>query len=96
MLRGTNAAILRAPRITEKASFAQERGVYVFTVLPRATKADIGRAVFEIYGVRPRKIHIAQIPSKLVYSARRRKPGIKVGGKKAYVYLRAGEKIEVV
>ncbi len=96
LTKGEHAWVLRAPRVTEKASAASERGVYVFVVSPRATKRDIGKAIEEVYGVRPIKINIARIPSKLVHSARRRQPGVKAGGKKAYVYLRKGEQITVV
>ena len=93
-VKGENAAVLRAPRITEKASFAQEQGVYVFIVSPRATKRSIAAAVREIYNVVPRKINITKIPSKVVFNRRIR--GVKSGGKKAYVYLKKGEKIAMV
>ena len=93
--KGVYAAVLRSPRITEKASMHMERGVYVFLVAPHATKNDIGKAIQETYGVFPRKINMTKIPAKIIISGRRVR-GVKPGGKKAYVYLRAGEKIEVV
>ncbi|OGG48037.1 50S ribosomal protein L23 [Candidatus Kaiserbacteria bacterium RIFCSPHIGHO2_02_FULL_50_9] len=92
--KGTYAGILRSPRITEKASFANEKGTYVFIVAPRASKRDIKMAVREIYGVSPRKVAITKIPAKVIFNRRIR--GIKAGGKKAYVYLKAGDKIEMV
>src|SRR3989344_2150593 len=92
--KGTYAAVLRSPRITEKASSANEKGVYVFIVAPEATKRDIKRAVQEVYGVVPRKIGITKIHAKVIFNRRIR--GVKPGGKKAYVYLKQGDKIEIV
>ncbi len=94
--RGESAWVLRAPRITEKASRLMEGGVYVFTVSLRATKRDVAHAVREIYGVLPMKVRMVRIPDKVVYAARSRRRGVKRGGKKAYIHLRKGETISVV
>lgn len=89
------AHVLRNPRITEKATMHSMQGVYVFDVAASATKRDILRAVHEIYKVLPRKVSIAQVPSKNVRSVRTGKRGVKSGGKKAYVYLKKGETITI-
>ena len=94
--KGTHAGVLVSPRITEKASLQMERGGYVFLVAPGATKRDVRNAVREVYGVTPQKVNMVKIPAKIVYSMRRRQKGVKAGGKKAYVFLKAGEKIDVV
>jgi large subunit ribosomal protein L23 len=93
---GTSFAhILLQPRITEKASLkAESNNVYVFEVSPRASKSDIRQAVKEIYKVSPEKVSVARIPSKSIVV--RGKQGVRSGGKKAYVYLKKGEKIEVI
>lgn len=89
------AFLLKRPRITEKASMKSESGnVYVFEVARNATKDTIRRAVRDVYSVVPKKVSIAQTPSKNVFS--RGKKGVASGGKKAYVYLAKGEKIEVI
>jgi len=88
--------ILKRPRITEKATFAAERGVYVFEIEPRATKHDVMRAVEEFYKVKPVKVNITQILSKKVSTRRRGVFGRKGGGKKAYVYLKKGDTISIV
>ncbi len=89
-----NSSVLR-PRITEKASFSSElSNVYTFEVTKESTKKDIAAFIETTYKFKPLKVHIAKIPSKKVYS--RGKRGVKRGGKKAYVYLKAGEKIEFI
>lgn len=87
------AHVLQNPRITEKATAHEMISTYVFDVAPSATKREIIFAIRELYKVTPRKIAIAAVPSKAVRSARTGKRGVKTGGKKAYVYLKKGEKI---
>jgi len=86
--------VLRSPRITEKASMVSEKNVYVFEVATWANKNQIGRAVKEFYKVEPINIRTTVIPKKKVN--RRGRLGIKKGGKKAYVELKKGDKIELV
>jgi len=87
------AHILRHPRITEKATAHELMSAYAFDVAQSATKREIMHAVKGLYKVTPRKITVAAIPRKNVRSARTGKRGVKGGGKKAYVYLKKGEKI---
>ena len=87
--------VLLRPRITEKAALgADKSNVYVFEVAKNATKKSISASVHDVYGVKPKKVHVAVIPSKQVFV--RGKRGVKSGGKKAYVYLKAGDKIELM
>lgn len=90
------STILIRPRITEKATFKAEENVYVFEVMKDATKADIVLAMEHFYKVTPIKVNIAKIPPKIRMSRRTRKKGVKSGGKKAYVYLKKGTRIEIV
>ena len=57
-------------------------------------KKEIEKSIQKMYNVIPVKINTAKIPDKLV--SYRGKLGIKSGGKKAYVYLKKGDKIEFV
>ena len=82
--------------MTEKATMQAENGVYVFEVAVNATKKEIGSAVKHYYNVTPIKVNIVKIPSKKVSSRTTRKKGVKAGGKKAYVFLKKGDKIEIV
>jgi len=87
--------VLLRPRITEKAALSADKGgVYVFEVTKSATKKSISASVRDFYKVTPKKVRIATIPLKKVFV--RGKRGVKKGGKKAYVYLKKGDKIEVM
>ena len=88
--------ILLRPRITEKATIANEKRAYVFEVDPRATKKTVKEAVQKFYKVTPVKVNIVKIPAKKRVSQMRRVRGMKSGGKKAYVYLKAGDSISFI
>jgi len=85
---------IKNPRITEKASFAQEQNVYTFDITAGANKTEIKKAVFTLYKVKPLKINVLSVPKKNIMS--RGKPGSKSGGRKALVYLKKGDKIEFI
>lgn len=89
------ATVLIAPRITEKATSVTERGVYVFNVHRGATKSDVARAIEQLYRVKPRKVHMVNIPSKTKLTRNQRTSGSTASGRKAYVYLKKGETIEI-
>ena len=86
--------ILMRPHITEKATVSSEKSVYVFEVDPKSTKGEIEKAFVEKYKTNPVKVSTVTIPAKNVFV--RGKRGKKSGYKKAYVYLKKGEKIEVI
>ncbi len=93
--RGTgNPHILLRPRVTEKATVASENGAYVFDVNTATTKNEISKEIERVYGVKPEKIRTLPIPKKTVI--RRNKKGVKKGGKKAVVYLKKGDTIEII
>ena len=85
--------VLVRPHITEKAAASAEKGIYVFQVAMDANKLEIAAAVALAYKVTPVKVTIAAIPRKLITV--KGKVGFRKGGKKAYVYLKKGEKIEI-
>jgi large subunit ribosomal protein L23 len=89
-----DSRVLR-PRITEKATYSAElHNVYVFDIATKATKRDVAAFVAAAYKVTPIKVTTARVPSKrVVYRGKR---GVKPAGKKAYVYLKRGDKIEIV
>jgi len=81
-------------RQTEKTALsAESRGVYAFNVDPSATKQIILAALKAEHKVVPLKIRLLAVPSKKVF--RRGHWGVKKGGKKAYVYLKKGDKLNV-
>ena len=82
------------PRITEKAVLKQEKeGVYAFNVEKDATKKTVIASVKAKYKVTPVTVRLLAIPAKRKYF--RGAWGTKGGGKKAYVYLKKGDKIDV-
>lgn len=91
--RGNTRTLLR-PRITEKATNQAEKNAYVFEVDPRSNKKEIAAAVKEFYNITPIAVHTIRIPAKNVFSRGRR--GKTAGGKKAVVYVKKGDKIEII
>lgn len=81
-------------RITEKSGQLAEKGVYTFEVLKTANSKQISAAIKTAYNVTPVKVSVAPIKSKAMFV--RGKSGRTVSGKKAYVYLKKGEKIEFI
>ncbi len=84
--------ILVKPHVTEKATMKAESSVYTFVVDPKATKGFIEKAFIEKYKLNPVKITTVTIHAKNVFV--RGKKGKKSGYKKAYIYLKKGDKIE--
>ena len=84
--------ILIRPHVTEKATVSAEFSVYVFEIDPKATKNEVTKTFVEKYKINPVKVTTVTIPAKNVVV--RGKRGKKSGYKKAYVYLKKGEKIE--
>jgi len=82
------------PHITEKAGVLSDKNVYTFQISKTATKKDVAAAIKELYKVTPVKVSVATKPAQKVFS--RGKAGVKSGIKKAYVYLKKGDKIEFV
>lgn len=91
-LKAKYADVLVRPRITEKASFLLETNVHAFEIGPEATKKEVSEAVKIFYKVNPVKVRIVKNPAKQVFV--RGKKGVSAGVKKAYVYLKKGDKLE--
>lgn len=85
---------IKNPRVTEKASDASQRNVYIFNVAVSANKKEIKKAIFSLYKVKPIKVNILTVPHKNIVS--KGKKGIRGGGKKAVVYLKKEDKLEIV
>lgn len=90
------AGVIKKPRITEKAVLGTEKNVYTFEIDARATKFDVRDAVKELFNVTPVKVNIVKnAPRTFMARARGRKVS-ESGLKKAYVYLKDGDKIDLV
>ena len=89
--------ILKNPRITEKATVLVEKNAYTFNVASDATKSEIIKAIKALYKVTPVAVRTVNVPKKTTMPrGKRGKMGVTGGGKKAYVYLKKGDKIEVL
>jgi large subunit ribosomal protein L23 len=84
--------IIRRPVITEKGLAVKEtQGTLVFQVAPTATKTEIKEAVQAIFKVKVDSVRTANFPGK--ERRRGRFAGYRPDWKKAYVRLKAGEKM---
>ncbi len=88
-----SADIIKRPRVTEKATIATDKNQYVFEVSGRASKISVAKAIKDIYGVTPIRVNITRNPGKTKFV--RGKVGHTSGVKKAVVFLKKGDKIEI-
>lgn len=80
--------------MTEKSVLMQEsRGVYAFNVEKGATKISIAKDIKAKYKVTPESIRLVAVPGKEKRFNGR--VGTRSSGRKAYVYLKKGDKIDV-
>lgn len=71
-----------------------EKNSYVFNVAEGANKIEIKKAIFALYKVKPVKVNVLPVTKKNV--SFRGQPHTKGGGRKAVVYLKEGDKIEII
>lgn len=89
-------ATIRWPHITEKAVGQSEHNVYAFDVRHDANKYEVRDAVKALYNVTPLKVNIVnKNPAKRTMGSRGREKHVS-GMKKAYVYLKKGDTINIV
>lgn len=88
--------VILKPRVTEKAAMlsTEDRMVLVFEVSKSATKNSISDAVRGLYKVTPEKVAVLKVPAKKSFVRGRVSKG--KTGRKAYVYLKKGDKVEVI
>jgi large subunit ribosomal protein L23 len=89
-----HSKIIVRPRITEKSGIMNESSnVYTFEVEKNATKDTIAKAIKTLYKVTAVKVRIVNLPAKKVLV--RGKKGTQSAVKKALVYLKKGDKIDL-
>ncbi|MFA6608484.1 MAG: 50S ribosomal protein L23 [Candidatus Paceibacterota bacterium] len=91
--KAISSKLIIAPRITEKASMQSSANAYTFVVAKNATKHTLLEEIKKDYKVTPRAINITNIPSTNVFV--RGKFGTKSGFKKAIVFLKKGDTINL-
>lgn len=87
--------VLKRPLITEKASFLNTQGRYVFAVDRQATKKEIKNAVEKIFKVKVIGVQTIGVKGKKRRSLKTRKQTARADWKKAVVGLKEGDKIDI-
>ncbi|MEJ5309258.1 MAG: 50S ribosomal protein L23 [Anaerolineae bacterium] len=88
--------VIVRPLETEKAYSQRELGQYVFMVNRKANKAQISRAVEEIYSVNVQSVNVMNMPAKINHIRGRHPVTRRSPWKKAVVTLAPGESIEAL
>ncbi len=89
-------AVIKGPRITEKSVAQGDKNVYTFTIDRSATKFLVRDAIKALYGVTPVKVNIVNKAPALRLSGSKNRMVKESGMKKAYVYLKKGDTINLV
>lgn len=95
-MKKLSSQILLAPRITEKGAYLTEKGVYVFNIARDANKMQVADAIRETFKVTPRKVTVVNLPRKQTQTRGTNRKGMTRAQKKAYVFLKKGDTIELV
>lgn len=88
-------SVIIKPRITEKAVKQGEQNVYTFVIRQDATKYDVRDAIKAIYNVTPKRVNIVNKEARQYMSRSKGRKVTEKGLRKAYVYLQAGDSIEL-
>lgn len=89
-----SSTVIKNPRVTEKGAYKAEANVYTFDVASGANKNEVKKAIFALYKVKPLQVNILAVPAKRKNFKGRPSVGAKT--KKAFVYLKKGDKIDFV
>jgi large subunit ribosomal protein L23 len=85
-------AVIRRPLVTEKSSTAREHGnTFAFEVAADATKVEIKHAIEKLFGSK-----VASVRTQIMHGKFKRQgrfSGQRADWKKAWVKLKAGEKV---
>jgi len=89
-------SVIVKPRITEKAALLTDKNVYTFEIKKGANKFDVRDAIKALYNVTPVRIRIVNKAPRHFMSPSRGRDMMEHGLRKAYVYLKKGDRIELV
>ncbi len=93
--KNLSSVILR-PRVTEKAVGQNDKNVYTFIVARTATKYTVADAVKALFKVTPVRVNIVNKTPRQFMSRSKGRVQTEKGMKKAYVYLKKGDRIDLV
>ncbi|KKS08323.1 MAG: 50S ribosomal protein L23 [Candidatus Brennerbacteria bacterium RIFOXYC1_FULL_41_11] len=87
--------ILKKPHLSEKATFLKEKNnAYVFVVDKTANKKTVAQEIKRLYKVEVSDVRIVNLPKKPKNLGKTR--GFSAGFKKAIVYIKTGQAINIV
>ena len=89
------SAVIIKPRLTEKAVRQNDQNVYTFIVRRDATKFRVADAVKSLFKVTPVKVNIVNKSPRQFMSKGKGRKLYEQGMKKAYVYLKKGDRIDM-
>ncbi len=89
------SAVIIKPRVTEKAVRQNDQNVYTFIVRRDATKFTVADAVKSLFKVTPVKVNIVNKSPRQFMSKGKGRKLYEQGMKKAYVYLKKGDRIDI-
>lgn len=88
--------VVRKPIITEKSvAEASTKNIYLFEVNPNANKHQISAEVERMYSVTVESVRTVMRPRKKKRTGKKRVVRMTAPGKKAFVHVKAGQKIAV-
>ena len=90
------SSVLVHPRITEKAVRQNDNNVYTFVVARNATKYTVADAIKAFFKVTPVKVNIVNKTTRQTMAGGKGRVVSEKGMKKAYVYLKKGDRIDIV
>lgn len=89
------SSVIIKPRITEKAVRQNDQNVYTFVVRKDANKHTVADAVKTLFKVTPVKVNIVNKSPRQFMSRSKGRMQTQKGMKKAYVYLKKGDRIDL-
>ena len=89
-------SVIIKPRITEKTALLSDKNVYTFELRKGANKYEVRDAIKALYNVTPERVHIVNKQPRHSMSRVRGRDMMEHGLRKAYVYLKKGDRIELV
>ena len=89
------SAVIIKPRLTEKAVRQNDQNVFTFMVRSDATKFSVADAVKSLFKVTPVKVNIVNKSPRQFMSKGKGRKLYEKGMKKAYVYLKKGDRIDI-
>jgi large subunit ribosomal protein L23 len=89
----SETALFVRPIVTEKSLRSAGEHVYVFEVVPRATKVNIKKAFYNLYGVMPLGVRVMNMAGKEVRFGQRK--GVRKDWKKALITIPKDKTVDI-